>query len=111
MPRKTLNFPSKAKRKELLTALRKQLEKDPQLAQNEQYKAYVNAWVALDQKMEALSAEDENGVPKLLTNEEADDLAETMMATAQAGEQYLAAAGYAGAADSAPAQLAEQFQE
>ena len=111
MPRKKLNFPSKAKRKELLTILREQLEKDPQLAQNEQYKAYVNAWVALDQKMEALSAEDANGVPKLLTNEEADDLAETMMATAQAGELYLAAAGYAGAADSAPAQLAEQFQE
>ena len=111
MPRKTLNFPSKTKRKELLTALREQLEKDPQLAQNEQYKAYVNAWVALDQKMEALSAEDENGLPKLLTNEEADELAEAMMTTAQAGEQYLAAAGYAGAADSVPAQLAEQFQE
>ena len=36
MPRKKLNFPSKAKRKELLTAPRDPLEKDPPPAQTEQ---------------------------------------------------------------------------
>ena len=93
MPRKTLNFPSRAKRKELLSSLLAQMNNDPQLAQNESYKKYVDAWVALDQKMEELSAQDEHGVPKLLEEKDADDLAAAMITTATAGEEYLAAAG------------------
>ena len=110
MAREKLNFPSRKKRKELLDSLRAQLEADPQLAQDEKYKAYVNSWVSLDQKMEALSAEDENGVPKLLTNEDADELAAAMLTTAVAGEEFLAAAEFNGQENEPVPQMVEQFQ-
>ena len=110
MPREKLNFPSRSQRKALVETLRAQLNNNPQLAQDETYKAYVNSWVSLDQKMEALSAEDENGVPKILDDKDADDLAEAILATATAGEEYLAAAEYGGKAKDPVPQMVEQFQ-
>ena len=110
MAREKLNFPSRKKRKELLDSLRAQLEANPQLAQDAKYKAYVNSWVSLDQKMEALSAEDENGVPKLLTNEDADELAAAMLTTATAGEEFLTAAEFNGLENEPVPQMVEQFQ-
>ena len=109
MPRKQLNFPRRSKRKELLQSLQAQLN-DPQFAQDQKYKAYVDSWVALDQKMEALSAEDENGLPKLLDDKDADELAEFMLRVGNAGEEFLAAAEWNDKKNTAGAQLAEQFQ-
>lgn len=60
--------------------------------------------------MEALSDEDENGVPKLLTNEDADELAAAMLTTAVAGEEFLAAAEFNGQENEPVPQMVEQFQ-
>lgn len=66
--------------------------------------------MALDQKMEALSAEDENGLPKLLDDKDADELAESMVRVGNAGEEFLAVAEWNDKKDSTAAKLADQFQ-
>ena len=89
--RAKLNFPSRRKRRELMMQL-EEMGKDPRLAADENFKAYRESWIKLDRKMEDLSAEDENGVPKLLEDQDADELAAVIRETALAGENYIAAA-------------------
>ena len=84
-----LNFPSRAQRKALLKELLDK-EQDPQAAQNEFFQDYLQAMKKLDAKMEELSAEDEKGVPKNLTKEDAEKLSGMMLDAATYGERYLA---------------------
>ncbi len=84
-----LNFPSRAQRKALLKELLDK-EQDPRAAQNEFFQDYLQAMKKLDAKMEELSAEDEKGVPKNLTKEDADKLSGMMLDAATYGERYLA---------------------
>ena len=109
MPRKALNFPRKAQRKELLEQLR-EMANNQIVRHDQDYKDYLNAWVALDQQMDALSAEDEFGVPKVLEEKDADDLADAMMNVAAAGEKFYTSCTYNGLQNSAPAVLTDQFQ-
>ena len=89
MPGEKLNFPSRAQRKALLQELLDK-GKDPQAAQDEYFQQYLQAMKDLDEKMDALSAEDEKGVPKNLTKEDAEELSGMMLETANHGELYLA---------------------
>ena len=89
--RKTLVFPSQTRRRELLQQLLEMQNANPALIADEAFQAYANSVKALDSRFAALSAEDENGIPKNLTEEEANELCTSLVQTAELGEQYLAA--------------------
>ena len=96
MPRNTqLKFPSREQRRKLIEELQK-LGKDPQLAANESFQQYAAAMKVLDEKMDKLSAVGEDGLPKNLTAEDADDLSKTIVDTANLGESFIASAIHAG---------------
>ena len=96
MPRNTqLKFPSREQRRKLIEELQK-LGKDPQLAANESFQQYAAAMKVLDEKMDKLSAVGEDGLPKNLTAEDADDLSKTIVDTANLGENFIASAIHAG---------------
>ena len=88
--KKPINFPSRAQRKKLIEELQRQ-GTDPNLAANKNYQDYTSAITKLDNKMEALSAQDDKSVPKNLTEAEAAELAEALAQAAKIGEKYLAA--------------------
>ena len=92
---KQLKFPSRAERKALLQQLR-DLQQNPQIAADENFKSYAAGMEALDEKMNALSEVDGDGVPRSLTKEDADDLAKTIVETANFGERYMLNAYYTG---------------
>ena len=94
--RSELNFPGRSKRKAMIETLR-ELKQNPQLAQNESFQKYVTAFEKLDRIMDEKSALNEQGLPKLLNTQDADEIAAALAETGQAGEEYLAAAEYAAA--------------
>lgn len=87
MPGKKLNFPSRAQRKALLEQL-KNLN-DPEAAKDEFFQDYLKALEKVEGKMEELSAENEQGIPKDLTEEDAQTLCDLMLAAGDHAENYL----------------------
>ena len=90
MPKGQLEFPSRADRKKLLEEIRNTIKENPEAAADQLFKEYAESLEALDKKMDALSATDENGIPKYLTAEDAEDLKKDLVDTAQRGEFYIA---------------------
>lgn len=90
MPNLTeLKFPSRAQRRQLMEQL-KALQNDPQTAASEEFRKYVESFTALDAKMNTLYEPDENGLPKLLEEEDAKELCRLLTETGTAGENFLA---------------------
>ena len=85
------HFPTKEEREQLIREMQALAAQDP--AAGKLYQEYAAAIAKLDARMAALSKAAADGLPPLLTKQDADELQGLITAAATAGEQFLAGEG------------------